>query len=247
MSIEIVAWRLRRDTRWVRNTDRMIGDYRLIVASSSRPTQKAMDYVCIHVCRRTPDGDYSRQIDPDLKLNYAQYAQAGWGRSVSTRPPEFQAKPAARSGGGGMAAFVNERLQIIRTDAMSPQAHVIACNRVQTADANILLTVQMPGWHGAGFYPADEWPENEHGWYATVGRDQMLGDERRLIDLRTIRQFPAHSLCSDQLYVIGCVSEQLKTVFQDRYENLKSINAAGENLSLVLWDLKWSRSLRSWP
>jgi len=80
--------------------DRMIGDHRLIVASSAQPPQKAMDYVFVFACvdgRPTPTTHTRR--DPDLKLDYAQYAQGGEALELD-RPTEFQAKAPAADGGG---------------------------------------------------------------------------------------------------------------------------------------------------
>lgn len=223
--------------------DRMIGDYRLIVATSSRPDLSAslnpVDYVFVFTCVNgqimavTHAPFYLSQ-----KQDYTKYASPGISRAYESGQPKEILPQHQVPNAPLMGAVGPEGTVVIPRQP-------IACGDLPNAGANQLLNVLMSAWHGPGCYP-------ERGacdWYATLREDRMLTDTRRLIDVGATHR-PLRLWCSDQVYVFGCVEGEARTVFEYRYPHLRKIAGGPDRLAIAYWsqnpqDSSWTQSL-SW-
>ena len=120
----------------------------------------------------------------------------------------------------------------------------IPCKDLPAIDQNRLMLMEDPTWHGTGCYsltgedpnaPDAEKNDVFCDQTVTIERDQMIGENRRLVDLRTIgtSAWSGH----DEIYVFGCVSGLVKAIFDDIFNYVPDIDSRlPEKLTLSTGD-----------
>ncbi|MGD0073281.1 MAG: hypothetical protein ABSD31_02950 [Candidatus Binataceae bacterium] len=117
----------------------------------------------------------------------------------------------------------------------------IPCKDLRAIDKNRLMSMDDPTWHGEGCYSlTGEDPDapnaEENGVFCdqtvALARDQMIGDSRRLVDVRSIGASAGSG--SDAVLIYGCVSGQIRAIFRAGFD-LSAIEDASLD-RLVLWN-----------
>ncbi len=216
--------------------DRMIGDYRLIVATAASgdvpPNQNSTDYVFVFTCiagriRAVTHAPFYNSQDHD----YSQYASPHTSRAYSSGlPREFRPKypcpmPPPVVGLYHGVPFVKAPPPSDRL--CTPAKEMLACGDLPAASVDQLL-----GLRGAGCYPDDQ---SKCDWYVTLREDRMVTDARRLIDIKATYRVYRRPWCSDQVNVFGCVNGEARKVFEYRFSHVKRIEGGADRLVIVSW------------
>jgi hypothetical protein len=179
--------------------DRMVGEDRLIVASSSNlshPGDAPLDYVFAFAC---VDGHVTAvthaSFRPSEKQDYSEYASPERPRAATYGPWEF--RPRYRCPPVMIVRPSGAVLGYTPPECDHPRP-AIACDEMSRAGADQLLTIAMDGWRGVGRY-AESRPDR-CDWHVAVREDRTISDQRRLIDVSAVYKGIAHiPWCSDRL------------------------------------------------
>lgn len=216
--------------------DRMVGDSRLIVLSSSDssvPGSEPLDYVFAFACIDEQIKAVTHaSFHSSEKADYSQYASPEQPRGAMSwgMPRDFH--PRYRCPPVTIVRPEGAVLSYVPQDCDHPRP-AIACDEMSTASADQLLRIPIDGWRGVGCY-AESRPDR-CDWQVKIRADRIISDGRRLIDVGAEFNSEGFSGCSDQIYVFGGVDGEAATVFENRFARPKKIKAEGDRLQIVLW------------
>lgn len=217
--------------------DRMLGnDRRLIVASSSRPNSVPSEQIFVFGCAAGQIKVRYNRFQPGAKVVRAasdSVVVAGF-RQPFLGSAQLENWPSNPYPDRGLSVFnLNDDFQ-----QFSHQSSIgvpPSCSELRTADANRLLAMADREWQGPGCASDDPDEPDRCDVKSKIGEDRMMGEERRLVTAF----FESHSgpWWKDDISVFGCVSGQLRVIYQNTFNrDLKQIEeASADKLVLVLY------------
>jgi hypothetical protein len=207
------------DLRTTITMDRKLGEGRRLIASSTvnrspnvRPDESHRDDIFVFAC---VDGQTTQVL---------QFGSERGATVESAEPDKVVVHSTYQAPDGShpnqMSFVWDDKLQFFRQTGTSFEIEAstpprMACDVLPSVDANrlVAMIIEISGnWHGAGCYP----DAKDCQWKESIEEDRMLGSERRFIEVG-LKQ-TAGSGVYGEVYIFGCVSGQVKALFNTRVE-----------------------------